>query len=66
MEREERGEMIAIQVTFADGYSLITNMNGTIEEARAYYIGQAFNFGDTEEHPADHLIKAIAVEEVTP
>jgi len=57
--------MIAIQVTFADGYSLITNMNGTIEEARAYYLGQEFQFGDTEEHPRDRMVRAVAVEQVT-
>jgi hypothetical protein len=57
--------MIAIKVTYADGNSLSTNINGTIEEARAYYIGQWFNFGDTEEHPADRMVKAVAVDEVT-
>lgn len=58
--------MIAVKVTFADGTAFCTNINGTIEEARAYYVGTAFYFGDTEEHPADRLVRAVAVEEVTP
>ena len=58
--------MIAVTITYEDGSTISTNINGTIEEARAYYIGQAFNFGDTEEHPADRMVKAVAVDEVTP
>lgn len=54
--------MLSVKVTFEDGNTIETNINGTIEEVRAYYIGQAFQFGDTEEHPRDRLVKAIAVE----
>ena len=56
--------MIAITVTYHNGNTISTNINGTIEEARAYYVGQCFNFGDTEEHPADRMVKAVAVEEI--
>jgi len=56
--------MISVKVTFADGNSFVTGINATLDEAKAYYIGQAFNFGDSDEHPADLMVKAIAVEEV--
>ena len=54
--------MNTFKVIFEDGNSLVTEMNATIEEAKRYYIGQYFNFGDTDEHPQDKMIKAIAVE----
>lgn len=56
--------MRAIRVTFADGNAITTDINGTMEEIRAYYVGQAFQFGDTEEHPGDRLVRAVAVEEL--
>ena len=58
--------MITVKVTFADGNTLTTGINATLEEAQAYYIGQELQFGDTEEHPADRMVRAIAVEEVMP
>lgn len=57
--------MIGVRVTYADGQTIDTNINGTIEEARACYIGQAFQFGDTEECPQDRMVRAVAVEELT-
>ena len=57
--------MRAIRVTYADGNTIETNINGTMEEIRAYYVGQSFQFGDTEEHPADRLVTAIAVEDIS-
>jgi hypothetical protein len=38
--------------------------NATLAEARAYYLGQKFQFGDSEEHPGDKLVEAVAVEEL--
>lgn len=52
----------SIRVTFADGNSLETEINGTEDEIRRYYVGQPFNFGDTDAHPADNLQCATAVE----
>ena len=54
--------MRAIRVTFADGNTIETNINGTDDEIKAYYIGQEFQFGDTEECPYDKLVKATNVE----
>ena len=54
--------MRAIRITFEDGNTIETNINGTMEEIRAYYVGQVFQFGDTEKHLGDKLVKAIAVE----
>mgnify|MGYP001613328733 FL=1 len=53
--------MRAIRADFADGNHLVTDINGTDEEIRAYYVGTAFNFGDTQEHPADRMVEAVAV-----
>lgn len=54
--------MNAYRITFADGNSLITSMNADLDGARQYYIGQSFQFGDTDEHPADKLVKAVSVD----
>lgn len=56
--------MISVKVTFADGNSFVTGINATLEEAIAYYVGQEFQFGDTDECPIDKLVKAITVEAV--
>ena len=58
--------MNAYKVTFADGNSFVTSMNATIDEAKQYYIGTKFQFGDTDELPYDYLVEAVRVEEVTP
>ena len=50
-----------VRVIFEDGNTLETNINGTNESIRKYYIGESFNFGDREEHPADKMVKAINV-----
>jgi len=52
-------------VTFADGNTLTTGMNATLEEAKAYYVGTKFQFGDTQEHPKDKLVEAIAVTQIS-
>lgn len=52
----------SIRVHFADGNSLVTEINGTEASIRDYYLGQSFNFGDTDEHPADNLQVATSVE----
>lgn len=51
-----------IRVTFADGNTITTEINGTKEEIRRYYIGQEFQFGDTEECSQDKMVKATDVE----
>jgi hypothetical protein len=50
--------MRTIKVTFADGNSLITSINGTNEEINSYYLGNTFNLGREE----DHLTIAVKVE----
>lgn len=51
-----------IRVKFADGNTITTEINGTKEEILRYYIGQEFQFGDTEECPQDKMVKAVGVE----
>lgn len=50
--------MRTIKVTFDNGDSIITNINGTESEIKDYYIGSAFNIGNYE----DCFVKAISVE----
>lgn len=35
----------AVRVHFDNGDSLVTDINGTLDEILAYYIGQTFNLG---------------------
>lgn len=52
--------MKTFQVTFNDGDSLVTGFNGTLEDAKAYYVGNWFNLGSVE----DRMVKGLTVEEV--
>ena len=56
--------MCSIKVTFSDGNTIHTRINGTDAEIRRYYLGQGqvFNFGDTDAHPKDKLVTAVKVE----
>jgi hypothetical protein len=56
--------MIAVRVTFQDGNALVSSINATLEEARAYYLGSAFQSGDTDGHPGDNMQRAVRVQEV--
>ena len=51
-----------VTVTFEDGNTIDASINGSEETIREYYIGNRFQFGDTEEHPADKMVKAVSVE----
>ena len=51
--------MKTVKVTFDNGDSLTTQINGTPEEIRAYYIGRQFNLGNGEN---DLMAVAISVE----
>ena len=51
-----------VRVTFEDGNTIETRINGTKEEVRKYYIGNYFNFGDCERIPVDKMVKATKVE----
>jgi hypothetical protein len=57
--------MIDIKVTYEDGNVTYTGFNGTLEQARAYFVGKSFNFGDTDFGVPDRMVKAVEVEEVT-
>jgi hypothetical protein len=50
--------------SFQIGNSIKTQFNGTLEEAQAYYVGKKFNFGDTDAHPKDKMVKAVRVEQL--
>lgn len=54
--------MNSYKVTFENGDTIVTGMNATLEQAKAYYVGQSFQFGDTEETPHDLIVKAVSVE----
>jgi hypothetical protein len=51
-------------VTFEDGNTIITSMNANLDEAKSYYVGHSFQFGDTEQRPYDMMIKAVSVADV--
>lgn len=53
-------ERHTVNVTFDNGNSLTTDINGTREEITKYYLGNTFNLGDG--NGGDLLTKAINVE----
>jgi hypothetical protein len=50
--------MITVKCTYEDGDTVTTGFSGTLEEARAYYVGQVFNLGTVD----DHMVRCTAVE----
>ena len=50
--------MRTVKVIYDNGDSVITKINGTESEIKAYYIGKVFNIGTTK----DLLVKAVSVE----
>jgi len=53
--------MIAVKVTTESGYDWETDINGTIESARAYFMGNMFNVGF---YPVEKMEKVVKVERV--
>ncbi len=41
-----KNEMRTIKATFENGDHLVTSINGTDQDIRAYYLGKRFNLGD--------------------
>lgn len=56
--------MKAIKVTYADGDTVETNINGTMEEIERYYVGKWFNVGDPYDPTKDRMAQAVKVEEL--
>lgn len=56
--------MTTVKCTYSNGDSITTDINGSIEEAKIYFLGNWFNFGDTDEKPYDDMQQCIKVEEV--
>lgn len=52
--------MKTIKATFANGDSLVTSINGTNDDIRAYYIGKSFNLGNGDS--GDSMQTCISVE----
>ena len=52
--------MKTIKAHFADGNSLITSINGTDEQIRAYYVGKFFNLGDG--YGNDYMSQCLSIE----
>ena len=52
--------MITIKVDFEDGDSLVTRFNGTLEEAKQYYIDKVFNMGCVN----DNIVRCIDISKV--
>lgn len=53
---------VSVKVTFDNGDSLNTSINGDLESAKAYYLGKEFTFGTDESN--EYKAKCVSVEEV--
>ena len=48
-----------VRVTFSDGDSIVTNVNGTqYDIVKYYHPGKVFNMGTVD----DHLVKVVGIE----
>ena len=53
--------MDTFKVSFSNGDELTTGFNGTIQEAKQYYVNKFFNMGNGE---ADLMVKGTKVKQV--
>jgi hypothetical protein len=51
-------KVVSVRVTFENGDRLFTRLNGTLKDAREYYLGNVFQLGLSE----DTKTRAIKVE----
>lgn len=58
MPIDANGTRHVIKITFENGDTVVSRINGTKEEILRYYIGTTFNLG----READLMVKAIAVD----
>ena len=56
--------MKAVTVTWSDGDTTETNINGTMEEIRAYYVGTWFNLGQPYDPCEDRMVQGVSVKEL--
>lgn len=56
--------MKTAKVTYSDGHEEITGFSSNIKDFRSYLLGQWINFGDTQEHPKDLMLKVTKIEEL--
>lgn len=61
LEADEWKNKRHITVYFEDGNTIDTEINGSKKRILEHYIGEYFNFGDTDEHPKDKMVKAVRV-----
>ena len=50
--------MKTVKVTFCNGHSLVTSINGTHDEIIVYYVGRHFNLGGEN----DLMAKGVSVQ----
>lgn len=51
-----------IKVVFANGDSLRTQIWGTAEQVKKYYLGNEFNIGDPNDSTKDNVQKVVGIE----
>jgi len=55
--------MKSYRITYEDGNITETQFNGSIDDARLYYVGKSFTFGTSEEN--EYSVKAVDVVDIT-
>lgn len=54
--------MITVKCTYSNGDTITTPINGTIETAENYFLGNWFNFGDNDFNERDNMQQCIKVD----
>lgn len=53
--------MITVRCTYGNGDIVVTRINATLDEARAYFLGNWFNIGSG---PEDNMQQCVKVERI--
>jgi len=55
---------VRVKAIFENGDSLTSGFNGTLDDARKYYLGKRFNLTRDVDNGPEIVVKCVAVEEI--
>jgi hypothetical protein len=55
---------VRVKAIFENGDSLTSGFNGTLEDARAYYVGKRFDLTRDVDNGPEIVVKCVRVEEI--
>ena len=62
---QDKTPFVTVKAIFENGDSLTSGFNGTLDDARKYYVGERFDLTRDVDNGPEILAKCVRVEEIT-